>query len=175
MNLRDVSLLIAVMTGANTGIAHAAPAPQVLFFNACIDGEARLSSGEATEVGFAGLPDDVREKYHAPQAVRAWRIASAGPDTYLYMFDLDAGHGNMHKICAVASKDMGQDELTRALDVRLAGGTDPTPRRSTQWMRPTDGYIVTVTTAKRYTVAQVDWLSERDKRRFQKELDLFAQ
>ena len=170
------TLMVAVVASAlcvQASVASAAPASQDLFFSACLEGEARLSKGDVTEVGFAGLPESVRQKYRVPQTARVWRIASE--DTFLYLFDMSDGHGNTNKICGVASKEMERNALTLAIDVRLAGSTEQTPRRSTQWLRPTDGFVVTVTTAKRYTVAQVDWLSERDRQRIQKEVDLFAQ
>ena len=81
-----------------------AQAPQGLFINACVEGEVRLSSASANEVGFAGLPDDLRSQYRPPASARVWQI-EGGP-TYLYLFDVTDKRGDQKKVCGVVSKAM---------------------------------------------------------------------
>jgi len=172
MKISIAAPLLAALAAVQPATASA-QSPQNLFVNACVDGEAHLSPASAAEVGFAGLPDDLRSQYRLPTSARVWQIG--GGPTYLYLFEMADKRGDLKKVCGVTSTDMDKLAITQALDVRLAGSTDSTPRKSTQWVRPSDGYVVTVTSAGRYVVAQVDWLSDRERRRYQKQVKSVAQ
>ena len=157
--------LLAAVTAAvqlsNVGEVHVADLPGV-FAAACLDGEAKLSVGEATKVSFDELPSAIKRQLGRPSSGDVWRLATGGR-SYLYILNYPNHLGISPRICGVASDDMSLKSGVDMLDVRLAGDGRLHNSRSMQWLRPEDGYVATATTASGINVLQVNWLSDADR------------
>lgn len=144
-----------------------------VFAAACLDGQARLSPGDAAKIGFDELPSALKQRLGRPASGNVWRLASGGR-AYLYILDYPTGPGINPKICGVASDEMNLKSGAEMLDLRLAGGGRfSQPARTMQWLEPQDGYVATATTASNFKVLQVNWLDEADRSEGEKDRLLF--
>lgn len=159
-----MSLFIAAML-AGAAQSSSATAVQNLpgvFEAACLDGQARLSSGDAVAIDFAALPSGLRKGLGHPASAKVWQLSSSGK-SYLYVLGYTPGPGVSPKVCGLASDSMDLRTATEALGARVAGGTERTTARSAQWVNAEDGYVATATTAAKFNVLQISWMSEEDK------------
>ena len=143
------------------GEVHVANLPDV-FAAACLDGQIKLSAGEASKIDFEELPPRVKRGLGHPNSGDVWRLAYG--DSYLYILNYPDKPGVSPKICGVASDQMALKSGAGMLDMRLAGDRLQHGSRTMQWLRPQDGYNAISTTAGLFNVLQVNWLSEADRR-----------
>jgi hypothetical protein len=165
-------LMTVVLMGAAQPVAVAGVdvgnLPQV-FAATCLDGAARVPTGSMTKVSFDDLPSRLRSELGRPTSGQVWRINTSGR-SYLYVLTYAPAAGVNPKICGLASDEMTMKAAADLLDLRLAGSVYPAKRKTTQWLRPEDGYFATVTTAGEFDVMQVNWLSDQDRTEVLKEL-----
>lgn len=142
---------------------------QDIFVAACLDGQARLAEGEASAVAFADLPSALRQRLGRPSSGNVWQLNAPGR-AYLYVLNYEPGPGTSPTICGLASDRMPLGAAADTLELRVAGRVYEKSNRTTQWMRPQDGYVATATTAAEFNVVQLNWLSEADRAEAIKEL-----
>ncbi len=130
-----------------------------LFAAACLDGQARLSAGQVAAVSFDELPPDLRKRLGRPASGQVWQLRAPGR-AYLYILNYEPREGVNPKICGLASDGMDLDDAADALEARIAGKVLPNRLRSTEWLRPQDGYVAIATSAADFNVLQINWLSE---------------
>jgi hypothetical protein len=140
-----------------------------IFAAACLDGKARIPASEAAKIDFDTLPSKLRTKLGRPTSADVFLLSSYGR-SYLYILSYAPGRGANPKICGLASDQMDLRVAADLLDARLAGSVYPSKMKTTQWLRPEDGYFATATTAGKYNVVQVNWLNDRDRKEALKEL-----
>jgi hypothetical protein len=134
-----------------------------IFVATCLDGQARVAASDVTKIGFDNLPSKLRRQLGRPTTGDVWRLNTSG-HAFLYVLTYAPQAGVNPKICGLASDEMNLSAAADLLDLRLAGSVYPTRLRATQWMRPEDGYVATATTAGKYSVAQINWLSDEDRK-----------
>jgi hypothetical protein len=141
-----------------------------LFAAVCLDGQARLSPGDVAKIKFDELPSGLKQRLGNPASGDVWQVGSGGR-TYLYVLNYPDAPGVSPKICGLASDEMSLNSGAEMLDLRLAGGGRlDQAMRSRQWVSPRDGYIASATTASRFNVLQVNWLSTQDRKRLSGEV-----
>jgi hypothetical protein len=160
--------MVQLITAFLLGAAQTSAAPQLanlpeVFVATCLDGQARMGTSDVTRVGFDGLPATLRRQLGHPTTSDVWRLNTSG-NAFLYVLSYLPEPGVNPKVCGLASDRMSLRAAADSLDLRLAGSVYPTKLRATQWMRPEDGYIATATTAGRYNVVQINWLSDHDRK-----------
>ena len=160
-----LTIIAALLTGA--AAATGASDAQVgnlpgVFAATCLDGQARLSAGDVTPIGFDGLPSALQERLGRPASAKVWRLNSSG-HSYLYILDYAATPGVSPKICGLASDVMDLTTAADALGARVAGGMERSGLRSAQWLNAKDGYVATATTASQFNVLQISWMSDADR------------
>ena len=162
-------LIAALLAGA---VAAGAPAsdPSGIFQATCLDGTARLSASDVSPSSFDQLPSDLRERLGRPASGNVWRLNAAG-NAYLYVLDYAPGPGITPKVCGVASDSMDLNTAASALEVRVGAGTSRQRTRTMQWVNVQDGYIATATTAAKYNVLQISWMSDADKAAAQSQVE----
>ncbi|MEP7131110.1 MAG: hypothetical protein ABI770_08280 [Sphingomicrobium sp.] len=160
-----------LMVGAQPAIASGIGLDNLpeVFAATCLDGTARVPAGSLTKVGFGNLPSRIRDDLGHPTSAQVWRLNTTGR-AYLYVLDYAPGQGMNPKICGLASDEMSIKAAADLLDLRLAGSIVPARRKTTQWLRPEDGYLAIATTAGDFHVVQVNWLTDRDRAEVLKEL-----
>jgi hypothetical protein len=157
-----MTMLIAVLLAG--AVAADVPATNLagVFEATCLDGSARLSADEVSASSFHQLPSDLKERLGRPSSGNVWRLNGAG-NAYLYILDYPAGPGISPKVCGVASDSLDLQSAAGALEVRVGAGTSRQRARTMQWINLQDGYIATATTAAKYNVLQINWMSDADK------------
>jgi hypothetical protein len=167
-----LTFLAALLAGgAQVSMADAQPSsPQGVFEATCLDGSARLSPGMVTEVGFNGLPSDLRNSLGQPASGKVWRLNTSGR-SYLYILEYGNAPGVSPKVCGLASDAMDLQMATDMLGTRVAGGTEAGGGRSAQWVNARDGYVATATTAAQFKVLQISWFSDADRATAQAQID----
>lgn len=133
-----------------------------VFAATCLDGQARLSARDVTKIGFGDLPLVLRDQLGPPESGTVWRLNATG-NSYLYVLNYAPGRDVNPKICGLASDEMSLDSASELLELRLADGTSKANARSTQWVRAEDGYVAVATRAGKFSVAQVNWLSDEER------------
>jgi hypothetical protein len=167
-----LTFLAALLAGgAQVSMANVQPSsPQSVFEATCLDGSARLSSGMVTEVGFNGLPSDLRTSLGQPASGKVWRLNDSGR-SYLYILEYGNAPGVSPKVCGLASDAMDLQMATDMLGTRVAGGLEAGGGRSAQWVNVRDGYVATATTAAQFKVLQISWFSDADRATAQAQVD----
>lgn len=158
-------LITVFMIGASQASAVAGVEVSNLpgvFAATCLDGQARLSARDVTKIAFGDLPSSLREQLGGPASGDVWRLNTAG-SSYLYVLNYAPGPGMNPKICGLASDEMSIDSASELLEHRLAGGSYKGGARATEWFRVEDGYVALATKAGRFSVAQVNWLSDQER------------
>ena len=154
-------LITALLAGAVAAEVPVSNLPGV-FEATCLNGAARLSAAEVSASSFDQLPSDLRERLGRPASGNVWRLNTEG-NAYLYVLDYATGPGISPKVCGVASDSMDLRTAAGALEVRVGAGTTRQRARTMQWVNVQDGYIATATTAAKYNVLQINWMSDADK------------
>ena len=153
-----IAVLLAGAVAADVPVSNLAS----VFEATCLDGSARLSADQVSASSFDQLPSDLKERLGRPASANVWRLNGAG-NAYLYVLDYPPGPGISPKVCGVASDSMDLRAASSALEVRVGAGTTRQKARTMQWVNFQDGYIATATTAAKYNVLQINWMSEADK------------
>ena len=157
-------LIPAILLGAaQTSVAPLVGNLPQIFVATCLDGQARMTTSDVTKIGFDDLPSRLRRHLGRPATSDVWRLNTSG-NAFLYVLTCVPDPGVNPKICGLASDQMNLRAAADLLDFRLAGSVYAAKLRATQWMRPEDGYVATATTAGKYNVAQINWLSDRDRK-----------
>src|SRR5690348_1160228 len=102
-----IGATLALLLGSSSVLPAAvavADLPQ-LFVAACLDGNAKLSPGEASTVGFRGLPDALQDRLGKPSGAQVWRLRSEG-QAYLYILNYEPSRNSSPRICGLASETM---------------------------------------------------------------------
>jgi hypothetical protein len=156
---REIMLALPLLS--LSAAAPASPSADQLaqiFVGACLDGQISLSGIEASRV--STLPPELQEKLGTPISANVWRLETGEP-SFLYVLEFKPGGRHDTKICGLASPTMSVRAATDAVDQRATGSVGENGVQGTQWLMPKDGYVATVTKTGDYTVAQVNWLSDR--------------
>lgn len=167
-----ISALVALL-----GPAFAAPAAPIteaaglpgVFVAACLDGRLTLPRGIASQLAFDELPAELRKQFKHPASSQVWQLAR-GQRTYLYVLNFVGGKTADPKICGLASETMTVAAAADALELRMAGYVGAERLPGMQWLMPKDGYVAAVTRQGEFTVAQINWLSERRRIQMMKEV-----
>ncbi len=155
--------IAALLAGAAVAAADVPISNLAGVFEAtCLDGQARLSASEVSATSFDQLPSDLKERLGQPASGNVWRFNGAG-NAYLYVLDYAAGPGISPKVCGVASDSMDLRSAADTLEMRVGAGTSRQRARTMQWVNAQGGYIATATTAAKYSVLQINWMSDADK------------
>ena len=152
--------MLGAAPAAAVGAVEVSNLPGV-FAATCLDGQAKLSSGDVTKIAFGDLPSSLRDQLGGPASGNVWRLNTSG-NSYLYVLNYAPGRGTSPKICGLASDEMSIDSASELVDIRLTGGTSP-KARAMEWVRVEDGYVAVTTKAGKFSVAQVNWLSEQER------------
>lgn len=148
----------AVSAETDTGdLAH-------VFIAACLDGQAKLSSEDAHPVAFEALPDKLKRTLGDPSSAQVWELSGTG-DEFLYVVDYSGKRSKNRRVCGVASNRL--DLLTAADEIEKRVTGDVYPKRSAlvQWTDPKGGFTTYVTKAGEFGILQVNWFSDKVRRR----------
>lgn len=137
-----------------------------LFVAACLDGRVSLLPG-SSPVSFESLPRDLRRDLGEPAAARVWRVG-AQSSAFLYLLDYPPTGRSEQRICGVASQDIDVHAAADAIELRVAGAVYPNRARSIKWTDPDGNYTALVTTAGKFEVLQVNWLSDEARAKFRR-------
>ena len=137
------------------------------FVAACLDGRAALSSGTVRAVGVNGLPSELRTRLGDPASGQAWRLDSVS-HSYLYVLNYEDPRSENARVCGLASDAMSRKQAADAVEERMMGYVGSERLEGMQWLMPKDGYVAVVTKAGRFSVAQINWLTDRGKAEFQR-------
>ncbi|HEX6741025.1 MAG TPA: hypothetical protein VF079_04425 [Sphingomicrobium sp.] len=165
--------LAAVLAGAVSGVGAADVDSSNLsgvFQATCLDGQAKLRAGDVTPISYDQLPEALRTSLGRPASGKVWRLNAAG-SSYLYMLDYNAGPGISPKVCGLASDAMDGKAAGDMLEARVTGGVARSRPRTAQWLNARDGYVATATTASKFKVLQINWMSEADKEIAQQQVE----
>jgi len=165
MEQTPMSLIIATLLSAavqvGTGNAQVSNLPGV-FEATCLDGQARLSANDVSQITFDQLPPALQESLGRPASGKVWQLNTAG-HAYLYVLDYDVRPGVSPKVCGLASDTMDFRSASDKLEMRVAGSVDRNRVQSAQWLNPKDGYVATATNAAQFKVLQINWLNDADR------------
>jgi hypothetical protein len=161
MVLEIAALLASALGTSAAAIVPTGRLPEI-FVAACLDGSVSLSPGDAGEVAVENLPPALRNRLGKPTSGQVWRLNSPG-QAYLYVLDYPSLPGTDPKICGLASDGMSLDVATNALEMRIAGSVYPDRGKGLQLLMPKDGYIAIATKAGKFSIVQINWLSETDR------------
>ena len=139
------------------------------FVAACLDGKAALSSGSARAVGVDELPSELRARLGNPVSGQAWRLDPVN-HSYLYVLNYEDPRSENAKVCGLASDAMNRNQAADAVEERMMGFVGSERLDGMQWLMPKDGYVAVVTKAGRFSVAQINWLTDRGKAEFQRDV-----
>ena len=154
-------LLTAVAASAAFVQAQPGDLPGV-FVAACLDGGARLSASQAAAASYHDLPLSLRERLGSPASGQVWKLSAPGR-AYLYILNYQPRRGVNPKVCGLASDSMDLNAAADSMELRIAGSVTPNRLRGTEWLMPQDGYMAVATTADKFSVVQVNWLSEEQR------------
>jgi hypothetical protein len=133
-----------------------------IFQSACLDGEAKLPNGSAVPVAFEALPDELRGRLGSPASTKVWKINTEG-SAFLYLAEYAAGSSPNSRVCGLASEDMDSHEAIDTIEQRVVGKASRDYQPSMQWLSPQAGYRAVVTSAGKFKIAQVNWLSDAQR------------
>lgn len=168
-----LSFLIAILAGSSA-VAESQPSNLPgLFEAACLDGQAKLTAGEVTQISFDQLPAGLQKQLGRPASAKVWQLNSSG-HSYLYLLSYNDARGVSPKICGLASDSMDLRTAGDSLEMRMTGGVSPSRTRSTQWLNARDGYVATATTADAFRVLQISWMSTADREATQAQAQALA-
>ena len=168
--------MLAIATALLASAASAAPAdalslddlPQV-FAAACLDGEARLSPASASAVAFDELPSPLRRSLRRPLGGGVWKLNVPGR-SYLYVLEYQPARGVSPKVCGLASDRLPLKTATDALELRITGSLYPRRKSTAEWFNAKHGYMAVATPTAEFSVVQINWLNELDRKRAKRAL-----
>jgi hypothetical protein len=161
-----VELALALISSAPLALAGGSSLPDT-FVSACLDGKAVLSSGSARAVSVDELPSELRTRLGDPASGQAWRLDSIN-HSYLYVLNYEDPRSENARVCGLASDAMNRNQAADAVEERMMGYIGSERLEGMQWLMPKDGYVAVVTKAGRFSVAQINWLTDRGKAEFQR-------
>src|SRR5215813_9506517 len=129
-------LAAIVAASAQASAADYGPLPG-LFEATCLDGQAKLRTGEVTQISFDQLPESLRKSLGRPASGQIWQLNSSG-HSYLYLLNYNDARGVSPKVCGLASDSMDLRTAGDALEVRMTGSVSPNRTRSAQWLNAKD-------------------------------------
>jgi hypothetical protein len=131
-----------------------------LFISACLDGKAQASDWSASPIGFEGLPSEVRGHLGKPSEAQVWQVPGSTP-AYLYSLRY-TDRAFSPRICGIASESLAIRPAAAAVETRLYGRPRQSDRaaKSTEWLNDAAGYRALATRKGKFTVLQVNWLTE---------------
>jgi len=157
---------VAYATLAQPGLGPAGPFDrglENLFLSACFDGSVKLTPSQAQPVQFDALPSALRRKFGSPSKAQVWKLQTAG-NSYLYTFDYDKRNMSP-KVCGLASDSLQLRSAADAVAYRLKASRDIEPQAvTTEWWRADQGYMALASRVRDYTVLQVNWLSDEQRK-----------
>jgi hypothetical protein len=133
-----------------------------LFQAACLDGQAKLSPGSASPVGFDGLPAKLKRALGTPASGQVWRLNTQG-SAYLYILNYPAGPESSPRVCGIASDLMNSQAAQDTIEMRVNGRLSGEHNPSMEWLSPHEGYRALVTRNGKFRVMQVDMLSDAQR------------
>jgi hypothetical protein len=161
-------MMISLAAAALLNAAAAQPGTfagglQNLFFSACFDGSVQLTANDAETVQFDSLPSNLRRKLGTPNEAQVWKLRTSG-NSYLYMLKFD--DRNMSpRVCGLASDNLPIRPAADAVAYRLNASRDIEPQAVTrEWWLADQGYMALATRVRDYTVLQVNWLSDAQRK-----------
>lgn len=160
-----MSLIIATLLSAafqvGASSAQVSNLPGV-FEATCLDGQARLSASDVSQITFDQLPPALQQSLGRPASGNIWKLNTSG-QAYLYVLDYGNQPGVSPKVCGLASDTMDFRSASDTLEMRVAGSVDRNKAQSAQWLNPKDGYVATATSAAQFKVLQISWLNDADR------------
>ena len=160
-----IATMAALLLNGATVIPAADLAPTALpqlFQSACLDGEARLTAGSASPVGFNGLPEELKRSLGTPTSGDVWRLNTQG-SAYLYILNYPAGPESSPRVCGIAADQMNSEAAQDTVEMRVTGRISGEHSPSMEWLSPQSGYRALVTRNGKFRVVQVDMLSEAQR------------
>ena len=161
--------MIIALTALILNSASVAATPELvpsqlseIFQSACLDGEARLAEGSAVPVDFHDLPDELRGRLGSPASSKVWKINTEG-SAFLYLVEYPAGSSPNSHVCGLASELMDSHEAVDTIEKRVTGKASHDYQPSMQWLSPQAGYRAVVTSAGKFKIAQIDWLTDAQR------------
>jgi hypothetical protein len=161
--------MITTLTALVLSGASVAATPQVvpsqlseIFQSACLDGAAKLAQGSAAPVDFNALPDELRGMLGSPASSKVWKI-NTEESAFLYLVEYPAGSNPNSHLCGLASVDMDSHEAVDTIEQRVTGKLSHDYQPSMQWLSPQAGYRAVVTSAGKFKIAQINWLSDSQR------------
>jgi hypothetical protein len=153
----------AALQSAATQPMPNANALESLFFSACLNGSAKLDQ-RAIPISFDAMPALLRRKLGTPSTGKVWKFEGKG-DAYFYT--LQYTHPGMTpNVCGVASDNLPFNSAADAVALRIGASRYREPGSvTTEWWHPDAGYMALASKVQRYTVLQVNWLSEKQRKR----------
>ena len=99
-----------------------------------------------------------------------WRLNHAG-DAYLYTLNYEGGQNANPRVCGVASDAMNIAAARKVVSLRLTGRADGN-ELANEWLGPKAGYRAVVPNVGQFKVAQVNWLSDKQRAAMIKEYSI---
>ncbi len=135
-----------------------------VFIAACLDGQAKLSPADAHAVSFEALPDKLKRTLGHPASAQVWKLDGPG-DEFLYIVDYSGQRSYNQRVCGAASNRLDLHAAADEIEKRVTGDVYPKSSGLVQWTDPTGGYTTYVTKAGDFGVLQVNWFSDKVRRR----------
>jgi hypothetical protein len=158
-----VLMSVLLLNGASAIPASVGPSElSGIFQSACLDGEAKLSPGSAAPVSLDALPDELRGRLGNPASTKIWRINTEG-NAFLYLAEYPAGSSPNSHVCGLASEEMDSHDAVDTIEKRVTGKASHDYQPSMQWLSPQAGYRAVVTSAGKFKIAQINWLSDAQR------------
>jgi hypothetical protein len=161
-------MIVALTLAAASLSAAIPPSPSAnalesLFLSACLNGSAKLDQN-ATPVAFDSMPALLRRRLGTPSTGKVWKLEGPG-EAYFYSLQFTAPEMTPN-VCGVASDNLSFDSAADAVALRIGAASDREPGTvTTEWWHPEAGYMALASKVQRYTVLQVNWLSEKQRKR----------
>jgi hypothetical protein len=133
-----------------------------LFEAACLNGQAKLSPGDAAPAGFEALPRDLRYYLGKPSSAQVWRLGGSG-SAFLYLLQYSGDPNANPRICGVASDRMSRSAAADAMQLLLTGGPNSKDAPTTEWLSVQNGYRAFAAREGKFKVVQINWLSEAQR------------
>ena len=144
-----------------------------LFVAACLDGEAKLPSA-AQPVTFDALPNDLQHRLGSPRSAKVWNLGT-GAQAFLYLLEYEPTSTVAPRICGLASDERINSGATlETVEKRVTGELLPSKDRSVEWLNLESGYKAFATTAGHFSIFQINWLTDAERRKLEKDYRVFG-
>jgi len=133
-----------------------------LFVSACLDGSAKLAPGEAAASSLGALPRGVRQRLGKPVSAQVWKLNT--PDqSFLYLLQYADDPKVIPRVCGLASEEMNLRAAADAVELRVTGEVHRRSMDSIEWTDPQGGFTALATSAGKFKVIQINWLSDAQR------------